>query len=216
VLSLYPINHKEVDEVLNHIDKISSTNRAIYSERNYSVALYQISIVSILPLIAVITSIVAVIIILIAFYLAMTRPESPVDRTKTMITAISDTPKERWQTFSSADFDEFLGKFLLSDEVAVLEVMAKSLISQGIDLTDNQQNQENIGWMNKHNIIQESQVSQKRIYGKNGIIDRMESLEIVEKKNSSSSWGGMKYIYRLKVDSDFVRAYIKTLQESEV
>jgi len=194
---------------------ITSINRALYSEMNYYVALYLISIATILPLIAVITSILAVIIILIAFYLAMTRPESLVDRTKTMITAISDAPKERWQTFSSTDFDEFLGKFLLSDEVAVLQVMAKFLISQGIDLADDQQNQENIGWMNKHNIIQESQVSHKRIYGKIGIIDRMESLEIVEKKNSSSSWGGMKYLYRLKVDSDFVRAYIKALQEGE-
>jgi len=192
---------------------ITSISRVIHPEIYFNTTLIQISIVSILPLIAVITSILAVIIIIIAFYLAMTRPELIANRTKSMITAISDTPKERWQSFSAIDFNEFLGKFLLPDEVAVLEVMAKFLISQGIILTDNHPDQENLGWMNKHNIIQESNVSQKRVYGKNGIIDRMEFLEIIEKRKSSSSWGGMKYLYRLKIDSDFVKAYIKALQK---
>jgi hypothetical protein len=192
---------------------ITSINGAIHFGVYPNVSPNQIAIISILPLIAVITSILAVVIILIAFYLAMTRPESIIDRTKTMSSAISDTPKERWQSFSSADFNEFFRKFLLSDEVAVLEVMAKSLISQCINLTDNHPIPENLGWMNKHNIIQESNVSQKRVYARNGIIDRMESLEIIEKKDSVSSWGGMKYLYRLKIDSDFVKAYIKALQE---
>ena len=192
---------------------ITSISRVIHHEIYFNMTLIQISIVSILPLIAVITSILAVIIILIAFYLAMTRPESIADRTQTIISAISDTPKERWQSFSTIDFEEFLGKFLLPDEVAVLEVMAKFLISQGHVLTDDHQDKDELGWMNKHNIIQESSVSQKRVYGKNGIIDRMESLEIIEKKNSSSSWGGMKHLYRLKIDNDFVRAYVKALQE---
>ncbi|MBN2228328.1 MAG: hypothetical protein JW779_01970 [Candidatus Thorarchaeota archaeon] len=175
--------------------------------------LNQISFLSLLPLIAITTSILAVIIVIIAFYLVSTRTEALANRTSKMNVELANTPIEQWLSFSSQDFDVFLKKFLLADEIAVLRAMADFLLDKGIDFSNEYSTQEKIGWMNKHSIIQESNVSQKRVYSKNGIIDRMESLEIVEKKASDSSWGGMKYLYRLRTDSDFIQAYVQALQK---
>lgn len=195
--------------------EIASFKTAIQFKTFLGVATHQAAMATILPLIAVVTSILAAITVLVASYLVITRPESLVDLTKTMDRALSDTPKENWQSFTSSDFHEFLKRFLLPDEVAVFEAMANFLILQGIDLTNNQYNQEDVGWMNKHNILKESNVSQKRMYGRTGIIDRMESLELVEKKDSNSSWGGMKFLYRLKIDNDFIKAYVLALQKKK-
>ncbi len=175
-------------------------------------ALLQVTLVGILPIIAVVTSILAVIVILTASYLVMNRPASHNHRTSTMRNAISDTPTERWQSFSSFDFNSFFERFLLPDEISVLKAMAMFLISDGIDFSKDQDRRDAMGWRNKYAIVKESKVSQRRVYSKGGIIDRMESLEIVERKNSDSSWGGMKHLYRLRIESEFVKAYIMALQ----
>jgi hypothetical protein len=200
--------------VSEFIGTIASINWYSHSEVRLRISLYQITIAPLLPLFAVVTSILAVIVVIIAFYLVITRPESLTNHTTTMSVAIAQTPAERWHTFTLSDFNDFFNKFLLSDEIAVLKVMANFLISEGMDFDNEYSKQEKLGWMNKYNIIQESNVSQKRIYSKNGIIDRMEALGIVERKNSDSSWGGMKHLYRLKIESDFVRAYIRALQKN--
>lgn len=178
----------------------------------YLSALLQVSLVGILPIVAVVTSILAVIVILTASYLVMNRPVSNDHRTSTMRNAISDTPTERWQLFSSADFKSFFERFLLPDEISVLNAMAKFLIADGVDFSKDQDHRDELGWRNKYAIVKESKVSQRRVYSKGGIIDRMESLGIVERKNSDSSWGGMKHLYRLRIDSEFVKAYIVVLQ----
>lgn len=178
----------------------------------YLSTLLQVPLVGILPVVAVVTSILAVIVILSASYLVMNRPVSNNHRTNTMRTAISGTPTERWQSFSSSDFSSFLKRFLLPDEISVLNAMALFLISDGIDFSKDQDHRDEMGWRNKYAIVKESKVSQRRVYSKGGIIDRMESLEIVERKNSDSSWGGMKHLYRLRIESEFVKAYITALK----
>jgi hypothetical protein len=191
-------------------------NRSSQLEVGIIVSPCQVSIGSLLPLIAVTTSILAVAVVIIAFYLVMTRPKLLTNNTSAMSEAFIETPIELWHSFSLSDFNDFFNKFLLSDEIAVLNAMANFLISVGMNFDGSNSTNKKLGWMNKYGIIQESNVSQKRIYSKNGIIDRMEALEIVEKKDSDSSWGGMKHLYRLNIRSEFVKAYIKALQKDRL
>jgi len=58
-------------------------------------------------------------------------------------------------------------------------------------------NTQELGWRNKYNIHLLSGISQKQIYKECGILEKLITEGILEKRPSQSKWGRQKHQYRL-------------------
>ncbi|MHA1930685.1 MAG: hypothetical protein ACTSV2_19105 [Candidatus Thorarchaeota archaeon] len=173
------------------------------------------SISSVLAITAGITSLFAIIVTIIALYLRFTSPHTSREVGTDTAKSFADPPSGSWTSMSYIEFKRFLSNLLLDDEIAVVETMAGLFVENGAMIDpDNSSTNSSKGWRNKHRIASESGVTQKRVYNRGGIIDRLIALELVEKRDSDTAWGKQKYLYRLNIGNDFVQAYLRALGET--
>jgi hypothetical protein len=142
---------------------------------------------------------------IVALYLVLTRPsdkdERPTDTISNLDTEIRDKSSVVWESWTTEQFFEFLSSFLLDDELAVVKGMAQFMKT---DQEKDTINSDECGWRNKHRIISATNVPQRIIYSRNGILERLASLDMIEVREASSGWGKQKYHYRLNPHNQFV------------
>ena len=166
---------------------------------------------------AMISLLLAIMTSIIALYLIRTRPKddsaSCNDEMLNLSQQIEDKSAEVWASWYPDQFVEFLSGFLLDDEIKVVNAMANFIIddANGIEISKI----EDCGWRNKHRIITATCVPQRIIYNRNGIIERLLELEMVQMRDSKSGWGKQKYHYRLNPDNKFMDAFLVSLQKSK-
>ena len=104
---------------------------------------------------------------------------------------------------SSECIVQFIGRFLLPREIAVLKTLVKAIV---LDTSEKEWHLS--GWRNKHQICIASEVSQKSIYKRNGIIDRLLALNLLETRPSTTSWGRQKRHYRVRIENPLIEAFV--------
>ena len=110
-------------------------------------------------------------------------------------------------------YHEYLGNFLLPHELKVFQVLADALIADGPVHFGSEQLLVG-GWRNKNQILVESGVPKKSLYGRSNIVFRFLALRLVRRRKSRSIWGGQKFQYSLNKGNEIVKEYIRILWES--
>lgn len=165
---------------------------------------------------ALISLMIAVITTSLAIYLVRTRPRKDIDVGFTELDElgrrIDNESAELWESWSSDQFLDFLSGFLLEHELQVVKAMAEFMIedvrNKGTSIFND------CGWRNKHRIISATGVPQRAIYNRNGIIERLVSLDLAESRAASSGWGKQKLHYRLNPLNAFMGAFLEALRRS--
>ncbi len=107
-----------------------------------------------------------------------------------------------------------LSTFLLDDEHSVLTLLIKSLKEDGLKINFND-NRLKIsgdgGWRNKHQISEGTGLSSRKIYDKNGIIERLANLGLLEMRDKDG-WGQQTNQYRANIEHALIRSMYATLQ----
>ena len=158
---------------------------------------------------AIISLIGACITMVIAIYLIRTRPDT-IDETShqnlsNLETKIREDVNGIWKSWTTTQFLEFLSGFLLEDEIKVVEGMARFMCEDITKMEDFPISE--CGWRNKHKIITATGVSQRIIYSRNGILERLLELSMVEIREASTGWGKQKHHYRLNPSNEFMHAF---------
>lgn len=65
------------------------------------------------------------------------------------------------------------------------------------DLEHNNKLEDGFGWRNRYQIHVLSGVPQKKIYSVLGPVDRLLSVQVIERRQSPSKWGKQKFQYRI-------------------
>ena len=171
-------------------------------------------VLSLLPIAATISLIAAIITVLVAIYLVRTRPDSHGDDLRKATSSITNGPVEKWNAFAQEDFNQFLSNFLLPDEIAVLDAMARFALQDGyVEEADESTSTSLQGWRNKHKIASEAGVSHRKVYNRHGIVKRLMALSLVKARDSDSSWANQKHLYRLNRNIEFVRGYMRAVEQ---
>ena len=162
---------------------------------------------------AIFSLIAACVTMAIAIFLVKTKSDS-VDKTATrdlskLETKIREEPDGMWKSWNTNQFLEFLSGFLLDDEIKVVKGMAQFMcedIKEKGDIPISE-----CGWRNKYRIITATGVSQRIIYSRRGIIERLLDLGMIEIREASTGWGKQKHHYRLNPSNEFMDAFQKAM-----
>jgi len=109
-----------------------------------------------------------------------------------------------------------LSHLLLEDEYAILEVLVVGLKEDGVQLIDVGENPDvavDKGWKNKHQLTTESGLSTRRVYAKNGIVERLVALNLAEIRKAPSDWGRQTNQYRANTSHSLVMSMFSTLHD---
>jgi hypothetical protein len=161
--------------------------------------------------VSLISLVIASITSVVALYLVKTRPDAidarSIDNISHLETEIGDRSSEVWESWNTEQFFEFLSGFLLDDEIEVVKGMVQFIQTDQVrDTIDG----DDCGWRNKHRIIGATGVPQRIIYSRNGILERLVSLGMIEVREASSGWGKQKYHYRLNPQNQFVAGLLNS------
>lgn len=155
--------------------------------------------------VSLISLLIAIITSIVALHLVLTRPDEKDERFTDTIshleTEIQDKSGGVWESWSTEQFFEFLSGFLLDDELAVVKGMVQFM---KVDQEKATVDSEDCGWRNKHRIISATGVPQRIVYSRNGILERLASLGMIEVREANSGWGKQKYHYRLNPQNQFI------------
>lgn len=113
------------------------------------------------------------------------------------------------------NYRTLLSSFLLQDEYIVLEKLLSCLEKDGIRSSIYEGNIELIGeggWRNRNQIAKQTELSNRRVYGKKGIIDRLVGLELVEERENHQPWGRQTMQYRANVRHLLVKSMFCSLR----
>ncbi|MHA1137698.1 MAG: hypothetical protein ACTSSE_14550 [Candidatus Thorarchaeota archaeon] len=109
-----------------------------------------------------------------------------------------------------------LASFLLYDECTIIILLITSLKEDGFSVnTDSGQLvvTGDGGWRNKHQISEATGLSQRKIYDKNGIIERLAKLGLLEKRDKDG-WGRQTNQYRANITHTLVKSIYAALLRS--
>ncbi len=115
------------------------------------------------------------------------------------------------------DFDEhktLLSSFLLNDECAILELLLTSLKEDGSTVLHQAEEIEiagDGGWRNKHQMVKETGLSNRRVYDRNGIVERLVFLGLVTARDAPSPWGRQTHQYRANVEHPLIKSFFCAL-----
>ena len=107
-----------------------------------------------------------------------------------------------------------LSNFLLDDEFAVLEILIQCLGEDNLTITEIGSDLRIVGdggWRNKHQILSLSKLSNRRIYEKNGIVERLVELGLAEIRDAPSGWGRQTHQYRASTVHPLVKSIFSAL-----
>ena len=109
-----------------------------------------------------------------------------------------------------------LSHLLLEDEYAILEALVAGLKEDGVQLIDVGVNPGAVGdkgWRNKHRLTTDSGLSTRRVYAKNGIVERLVALNLVETRKAPTDWGRQTKQYRANTSHSLVVSMFSTLDD---
>ncbi len=111
-----------------------------------------------------------------------------------------------------------LASFLLADECTIIILLITSLKEDGF--TVNTESSQLVvtgdgGWRNKHQISEATGLSQRKIYHKNGIIERLAKLSLLEIRDKDG-WGRQTNQYRANITHTLVKSIYAALLRSEI
>ena len=111
-----------------------------------------------------------------------------------------------------------LSSFLLADESTIIILLITSLKEDGF--TVNTESSQLVvtgdgGWRNKHQISEATGLSQRKIYNKNGIIERLAKLGLLEIRDRDG-WGRQTNQYRANITHTLVKSIYAALLRSEI
>ncbi|MHA1909625.1 MAG: hypothetical protein ACW98Y_20160 [Candidatus Thorarchaeota archaeon] len=112
------------------------------------------------------------------------------------------------------EYKTLLSSFLLHDEYVVLEILLTCLEEDNLSTTINEGTIELVGdggWRNRNQIANKSSLSNRRVYGKSGIIDRLVELELIQKRENPKPWGRQTFQYRANVTHPLVKSMFHAL-----
>lgn len=113
------------------------------------------------------------------------------------------------ESWKKDQLERFFGNFLRDREIDILEALAKAFVVDGKPKHTHLK-EVSKGWMNRHQIHLESEVSRKVIYKRAGVMDRLTTVGLVL-MTKKSTWGRGKYEYRLNTENAFVSTYAEAV-----
>ncbi len=132
------------------------------------------------------------------------------DDTEELFLQIKDWGFEKHKTL--------LASFLLYDECTIIILLITSLKEDGFTVnTDSGQLMitGDGGWRNKHQISEATGLSQRKIYDKNGIIERLAKLGLLEIREKDG-WGRQTNQYRANISHTLVKSTYAALLRSHI
>ncbi len=112
------------------------------------------------------------------------------------------------------EYKTLLATFLLHDEYLVLEILLSCLEEDGLasSITNGIVELEGDGgWRNRNRIARRTSLSNRRIYGKNGIIERLIKLELIQERTNPKPWGREFLQYRANISHPLVKSMFHAL-----
>lgn len=159
--------------------------------------------------VSLVSTITTIVVLLYALYLLYSRRQESVG-SEVNFSLISNN-------WNHEQFHSFFARFLLKDEIRILDSLATALITDEPNILLHSLD-ENIGfdgWRNKHQLSQDSEVSQNVLYRKDGILERLVSLSLVIMKDSDKGWGGQKYQYQYNYTDSLLLSYLRVLKNGK-
>ena len=172
---------------------------------------YPVQILSLLSTAATIA-----IIILIVYLI---RKDSPSSGNPNIVKQIPADIEDLFLQIKGWEFEKhktLLSSFLLADEFTILNRLITSLKEDGFSVND-EGDHLNLsgegGWRNKHKISEGTGLSSRKIYDKNGIIERLANLGFLEIRDKDG-WGRQTTQYRANINHAVVKSMYAALLQS--
>jgi hypothetical protein len=109
--------------------------------------------------------------------------------------------------------ETLLSSFLLADEYTILNLLITSLKEDGVIVSDEEDRLKlsgEGGWRNKYQISEGTGLSSRKIYDKNGIIERLATLGFLEIRDKDG-WGRQTNQYRANINHALVKSMYAAL-----
>lgn len=119
------------------------------------------------------------------------------------------------------DFEKYktlLSNFLLADEYTILNLLVTSLQEDDLSIVDEGEEiriSGDGGWRNKHQISSATGLSSRKIYDKNGIIERLTNLGLLEIRDAPTEWGRQTNQYRANTNHALIKSMFGALLRSQ-
>ncbi|MGY5859740.1 MAG: hypothetical protein RTU63_10245 [Candidatus Thorarchaeota archaeon] len=186
----------------------SSTFNDIHLQLQVS---YPVQILSIL------SSVTTIAVILLIVYLI--RKDSTPSGNPAIVKEVPADIEELFLQIKEWDFEKhkiLLSSFLLDDEYTILNLLITSLKEDDFSVST-EGGQLNLsgegGWRNKHQISEGTGLSSRKIYDKNGIIERLANLGFLEIRDKDG-WGRQTNQYRANINHALVKSVFAALLQS--
>jgi len=111
-----------------------------------------------------------------------------------------------------------LSSFLLVDEYIILNMLVNSLQEDDLTIVDEEEELKilgNGGWRNKHQISSATGLSSRKVYDKNGIIERLVNLGLLEVRDAPTEWGRQANQYRANTNHVLIKSIYNALLRSQ-
>ncbi len=185
------------------------TTRGLYPHIQVSLPVQILSIVS---------TVCTLLIIIIAFYII--RKDNKQSNNPGSSVQIPSDFEELFLLIKNWDFEKYttlLTSFLLTDEFKILYFLLASLREDKLSIIDDEEGMRVVGdggWRNKNQISQETGLSSRKVYHKDGIVERLVELNLVETREAPSDWGRQSQQYRANHHHPLVRSMFGALLRS--
>lgn len=171
--------------------------------------------VQILSILSTFSTIVIVILVVYIIRRDKTRSNNP----DTLVRIPVDF-EELFLLIKDWDFEKYktlLSNFLLADEYKILNLLVISLQDDDLSIVDEGEEiriSGDGGWRNKHQISSTTGLSSRKIYDKNGIIERLTNLGLLEVRDAPTEWGRQTNQYRANTNHALIKSMLSALLRS--
>lgn len=172
---------------------------------------YPIQIISIL---STLSTIIIVILVVYVIRRDKTRSGNPVTQV-----VIPSNFEELFLLIKDWEFEKYktlLSNFLLTDEYTILNLLLISMQEDDLSIIDEGRELRisgDGGWRNKHQISEATGLSSRKVYDKNGIVERLTNLGFLEIRDKDG-WGRQTAQYRANIDHALVKSMFAALLRS--
>jgi hypothetical protein len=164
---------------------------------------------------SVISTVATICVVLLALYLIRTSVfTNDPDENQTRIPNDSSELFLLLKDWKPEECKTLLSSFFLQDEYLVLEQLLSALEGDGLSPSTSDGELRIIGdggWRNRNQIATQTGLSKRRAYGRNGIIDRLVELHLIEERENPRPWGHQTYQYRANITHPLVRSMFHAL-----
>ncbi len=166
-------------------------------------------------ILSIISTIATVVIVIVLIYLLrFSSFGRKIEEYQTRIPGDSDELFFLLKDWEPDEYKTLLSSFLLHDEYVVFELLLSCLAEDGFSITSKEDAialAGEGGWRNRNKIASQTSLSNRRVYGKRGIIDRLVELDLIQERENPKPWGREKYQYRANISHSLVRSMFHAL-----